>query len=283
MTNETNQPFAEQPPRHPDDSQLVEKVLGSKQADEMRELTGGQATPDQTSEDLGQLELTKDEQAATTEAEKTIDELRRDEYIIWAENISKDKDWVDRVFTFNPDGTVVANGGLDFKMLTSPLQMPPALIEVTGYLYLDGLTSGKDLVLPESIGGGLSLRGLTSGKDLVFPKIIRDIFLDGLTSAKYLVLPESIGGNLQLNNLISAEHLVLPTSIDSSLHLSRLTSAEHLVLPSSIGGNLNLRGLTSGFIPAGCDVTGAVHLNKNQTEIIADARKKGYVVLETEI
>ena len=54
-----------------------------------------------------------------------------------------------------------------------------------GNLYLAGLTSAKDLVLPKTVGGGLSL--------------------DGLTSAKDLVLPKTVGGSLYLNKLTSEE------------------------------------------------------------------------------
>jgi len=75
-----------------------------------------------------------------------------------------------------------------------------------GSLYLEGLTSAKDLKLPESIGGNLDLSGLTSAKDLKLPESIGGYLdLRGLTSAKDLKLPESIGGNLDLSGLTSAE------------------------------------------------------------------------------
>ncbi|MFA5388839.1 MAG: hypothetical protein WC312_03695, partial [Candidatus Omnitrophota bacterium] len=45
-------------------------------------------------------------------------------------------------------------------------------VTVGGSLYLNGLTSAKDLVLPKTIGGWLYLSGLTSAKDLVLPKTI---------------------------------------------------------------------------------------------------------------
>jgi len=136
MTLETTQPFAEQPPRHPDDSQLVEKVLGTQEADEMRELTGGQATPDQTSEDLGQLELTKDEDAATTEAEKSNIEKRREEYTKWAKDIGEDEDFVDEVFVFHSDGTVEAPEGIRLRNLDLSTGFPSNLVKIDGDLDL---------------------------------------------------------------------------------------------------------------------------------------------------
>src|SRR4030043_337101 len=73
-------------------------------------------------------------------------------------------------------------------------------------LYLSGLTSAKDLVLPKTVGGGLYLSGLTSAKDLVLPKTGGGgLYLSGLTSAKGLVLPKTVGGGLYLSDKVRAE------------------------------------------------------------------------------
>ena len=77
---------------------------------------------------------------------------------------------------------------------------------ISDNISLNGLTSAKDLVLPEKIDGSLSLDGLTSAKDLVLPeKIGMSLFLNGLTTAKDLVLPKKIGGSLYLAGLTSEE------------------------------------------------------------------------------
>jgi len=136
-------------------------------------------------------------------------------------------------------------GDLNLRRLTSAkdLVLPQS---IGGTLWLNKLTSAKGLVLPQSIGGGLGLYSLTSAEGLVLPQSIGGgLDLDGLTSAKDLELPQSIGGNLRLSSLRSAEGLELPQSIGGFLDLNRLTSAEDLELPQSIGGNLYLRSLTS--------------------------------------
>jgi hypothetical protein len=113
-------------------------------------------------------------------------------------------------------------------------------------LHLSGITSAKDLKLPDSIGGDLYLSSLTSAKDLNLPDSIGG-FLDlgGLESAKDLKLSDSIGGGLMLRSLTSAKNLKLPDFIGDDLFLGSLISAEHLILPNSIGGDIFLRSLTS--------------------------------------
>ena len=53
----------------------------------------------------------------------------------------------------------------DFLGAVLPLDYP-------GSLDLDGLTSAKDLKLPETVSGYLDLRGLTSAKDLKLPETV---------------------------------------------------------------------------------------------------------------
>jgi hypothetical protein len=63
-------------------------------------------------------------------------------------------------------------------------------------LYLRGLTSAKDLVLPKTVNGWLYLSGLTSAKDLVLPKTVNGgLYLSGLTSAERasLKMPQNKG------------------------------------------------------------------------------------------
>ena len=63
-------------------------------------------------------------------------------------------------------------------------------------LYLSGLTSAKDLVLPKTVSGWLDLSGLTSAKDLVLPKTVSGgLYLSGLTNAEResLKMPQNKG------------------------------------------------------------------------------------------
>ena len=55
-------------------------------------------------------------------------------------------------------------------------------------------------------GGSLDLIGLTSAKDLVLPNTVGGyLYLSGLTSAKDLVLPKTMGGYLDLRGLSGVE------------------------------------------------------------------------------
>jgi len=281
MPNETQQPFTDPTQRSTDDRKLVEQVLGTDAADEMAELVDGQTESQET--ELGslaaELDLSTEESGNVAEVERSEAEKRREEYVEWAKKIGKDEDWVDDIFVFNTNGTIIADGNLDLPMITTPSQVPPALFEVTGYLNLNNITSAENLTLPALIGTGLNLASLTSAEHLVLPTSIgQGLSLEGLTSAEHLVLPTSIGATLNLRSLTSAEYLILPASVGDRLYLNSLTSTEHLVLPKSIDGDLMLTGLIKGLVPAGCEVKGSVWLRKEQTHIIADARAKGYTV-----
>jgi hypothetical protein len=105
--------------------------------------------------------------------------------------------------------------------------------KMEGDLSLNGLTSAKGLVLPESVEY-LSLNSLTSAEGLILPESVSHLELNSLTSAEGLILPESVG-ELYLDNLITAEGLILPESV-KYLYLNSLTSAEGLVLPKFVYG-----------------------------------------------
>jgi len=254
MKNEIIQPFAEQPSRHPDDSELVEKVLGTEQADEMRALVDEKTPSHQTSEDMGQLELNKDEDAATTEAEESFAEVRRNEYITWATAFGNEK-WVDETFIFNTDGTVVTEGDVDLCDLEID-SLPPKLTEVNGDLDLrhNQITSLESL--PSTVSGDIYLS---------FNQIIS---LEGL--------PSTVDGYLGLGNnqIISLEGL--PNTVGGDLYLNKnpITSLENL--PITIGENLDLCDIPATSIPEGLSIGGIIRLSLRQTELIADCRAKGY-------
>ena len=72
-----------------------------------------------------------------------------------------------------------------------------------GYLYLNSLTSAKDLKLPKEIGGGLYLSSLTNAKGLKLPeKIGGYLNLCSLKSARGLKMPEKIGGGLFVSDKV---------------------------------------------------------------------------------
>ncbi len=98
----------------------------------MRELTEGEQTS--TQKGKRRLELSADEQGAIakSEGEATPDQ-RRQQYIQWAAEINKDEEWIDKIFTFLPNGAVVAEENLNILDKESNI-LPPWLIEVKGRL-----------------------------------------------------------------------------------------------------------------------------------------------------
>ncbi len=196
MPQETAQPF-DKTPRSTDDPALVEQVLGTEQADDMRSLVDERAG---AQEPGGDLDLAVGEQAGVAaETEKTLVDIRRDQYFKWAaRKIYKGRDWVDETFTFNSDGTVVAEGNLDFaeKNIDS---LPLNLVEVSGSLDLfnNNVTSLEGM--PDTVSGYFALNNnpVTS--------------LDGM--------PTNIGENVYLKN-IPATSIPAGLNIGGSIYLS---------------------------------------------------------------
>jgi len=174
MKTEISRPLTPDQPRSSDDPALVEQVLGAEQAGDMRELTGDRKQ-DQSAQPT-EIETTGDEQTATHEAEKIMAEVRHDEYVEWAARHSKDEDWVDETFVFKTDGTVIAEGGVDFDELKIDT-LPPKLIEVGGDLDLrsNQITSLEGL--PSTIGKDLHLFNIPATSIPEGLKIAGDIYL----------------------------------------------------------------------------------------------------------
>ena len=86
-------------------------------------------------------------------------------------------------------------------------------------MYLNGLKTAKDLVLPEKINGSLFLNGLKTAEGLVLPKENGSLSLDGLETSNDLALPKKINGVLFLNGLKTSEGLVLPNDFNLNLLL----------------------------------------------------------------
>jgi len=121
MTNEISQPFAGDKQRSPDDSTLVEQVLGTEQADEMRELTDDQLPESsEQAEPFGDIKLSGAEQVAAEKAESDPRMMKRGRLIEWAEGFSKDSAWVDRTFEIDVDGAVAAKFDLDLSYTQAP-------------------------------------------------------------------------------------------------------------------------------------------------------------------
>jgi len=206
MSNETKQPF-DQIKRNPDDAALVEGVLGSKAADEMKELAGtGKkgAKPRET-----ELSLSAEEARATKEKEEeVVPEQRRQQYYEWAEGVNRDKEWVDDMFIFQSDGKVKLEKSMDLNG-TGFNEFPPGLycsgasisIANNGLEELKGVPDGVMEL-------DLSSNHITSIGDL--PKTIIALYLEGNPIND---LSSLVGKTVGLLNLCSIPAESIPRGI----------------------------------------------------------------------
>src|SRR3989339_1016847 len=204
----------------------------------------------------------------------------RQKYIDWAESFERDKNWVDKTFEFQKDGTTIVEGDL-YLLHTKIEQLPIGLMEVKGdlnvsenpFLKLNGYPKkvsgyfrcGKNNIpcpqgMPEEIVGDISFRSshLTS--------------LDGL--------PDKVMGDLTLpfNQLENLDGISKEISGDLSLTGNNQLTSLEVLRGVKIGRDLSLRDIPATEIPAGIEIRGVICLNASQTDLIADARAKGYRV-----
>jgi len=218
MSQETAQPFSKDQPRHADDSALVEQVLGSKEATEMRELAGDQVLPREESGDM-QLALTDDEQIATAETGVTKEERRR-EFIVWAESTGLERGWIDRDFVFNADGSVEVSDNLIINVNELLIELPPGLVKVDGFVELTFCNLKSLRNFPQEIDGDVLINNnqLTSLEGL--PEEIDgdlDIKFNPITSLEHLA--KKINGNVFLDN-IKATSIPRGLEINGTIFLS---------------------------------------------------------------
>jgi len=263
MSRETRGPFEDPTQRKPDDAKLVGRVLGSQPEAEMRELLGDDNQPadQQGAGKLGELALSEEDRQAIEAAEAKTPEQRRELFEQWAKSISKDGMWIEQNFIFNDDGTVETKNRLnidsnDFK------GFPPGLTKIRDLLHIYGNANFESCrSFPPEIGGGVYMGacGIKSLEGL--PSVVNgdlEVLNNKLTDLKGL--PKTINGNFVLRG---------NEEISSFEDLRGLT----------VGGDMNLCFMFKVLtIPEGINVSGKIIFNSEQTELIADAKKKGYKV-----
>lgn len=126
---------------------------------------------------------------------------------------------------------------------------------VTGDFLLKGLmgTEIDDLQkmgFPIEVNGTVRIEGLKSGKGIVLPKRIRDgLYLEDLISAEGMVFPDTVGASVWLSKLPSGKGLDLShTVITGNLYMNELVSIEDLQLQKAIDGHIELKGLSESEI-----------------------------------
>ena len=239
MPQETAKPFSKEPPRSSDDPALVEHVLGSREADDMRSLLDGSASNEEPATQSGTgLTVSANEQTMVAEVEaKTSKEQSRREFSVWAESIGMSEKLIETTFVFNPDGTVVVES--DLRILYNDLltELPPGLVEVNGSVELPYNKLGSLKNFPRKVDGQIIINKnqLTS--------------LEGL--------PDEINGDLDIS-------------------FNPITSLEHI--SKKINGNVFLDNIQATSIPRGLEINGAIFLSSEQEELKKDAILKGYEV-----
>jgi len=201
MPNETTSPFQPNRTRKTNDTELVAGVLGTDAAADMEALVGGQAEPLETEPQPQGLELTEDEQAATTKAEKTKAELRYDEYVIWANEFGMDQEWVEETFIFEPDGRVRVEGDLILTAMGIS-ELPPDLCEVKGNLKLNSNKIAKIANIPDSVTF-IDFRGNQITEIENIPDSVISLYLDNNKITKIENIPDSVTDLFLGNNQIT--------------------------------------------------------------------------------
>jgi hypothetical protein len=176
-TGNIRNPFDPSSKVTPNFGALAGEFLSPKDAASFMELeeqpTSHVARPASTQSDMGDLEgfdlesgMTADERAKSREAK----ELRetRNRLIKWAAEFNiGNEEWVDKTFTFLPDGSVICEGDL-WLSNRGITYFPQGIKEVRGYLDLSCNQLTKIENLPASVGGslGLSCNQLTKIENL---------------------------------------------------------------------------------------------------------------------
>jgi len=258
------------------------------------ELTGrflDSATTQALTEALGEEESSKIELqpnlpptsdiSMSTEEQREVEKepyWTKDQYIEWAESFGKDEAWVNETFEFQPDGTTIVNANLVLEG-KGIKQLPIGLMEVKGILYISENPSFKLNGYPKRVDGyfGCSHNNLSSLQGMP-EEFDGDIYLESNKISFLGGLPNEVMGNLSLYHNQLENLNGISKEISGNLNLggnNQLTSLEALK-GVKIGGDLWLRDIPATTIPVGIQIGGNIFIKSSQTDLIADAKRKGY-------
>jgi len=292
MPNETKQPFTDPTQRSTDDRKLVAKVLGTKEAAEMAELVGGQVEPADQQQGVGELRLAESEQDAATRVEQEVTpDQRRRQYYEWADELGRNKSWVDEIFTFESDGRVKVKGDLGLGN-TGIEKLPPGLYKVGGTLYLHDNQITKIVDFPDLVNK-LYITDNQITKIENVPDSVTFLHLDGNQITKIENIPDSVKSlSVSDNQITTIENIpdsVTRLYIDGN-QINKIENISGSVailvldynpiesLDSLVGKKLrylSIKGIKAVTIPERMEVDRIV-LAPSQTELIADCKAKGY-------
>src|SRR3989339_1724060 len=270
-------------PFHPHESErktsvdLTSHFLSREEAQALTEALG----EDEPSKSEPQQDLPPADISMSGKEQKEVENetfWSRQRYIEWAEDFGKEEAWVDEIFKFQPDGTTVVNGELNLRN-TKIKQLPIGLMEVKGDLNVSENPSFKLNGYPKKVGGSFwcNESNLTSLQGM--PKEVgRGISLEYNKIRSLYELPEKVMGDLNLafNELKDLHGISRKVFGFLSLRENnQLTSLEALK-GTKIDSYLVLTDIPATEIPAGIEIGGYVYISASQTDLIADAERKGY-------
>ena len=271
-------------PFHPPDQrtgtpfELTRHLLPSAEAQALTEALG----EDEPSKLEPQQDLPPADISMSGEERKEVEKEPlwiKEDYIKWAESFGRDEAWVDETFKFQPDGTTVVNTDLILEAKEIK-QLPVGLIEIKGNLNVSGNPSFKLNGYPKRVGGyfDCSYNDLSSPQGM--PEEVGGDISFEYSNLNFLVgLPKKVNGELNLigNQLVNLKGI--SKKIDGSLFVSDnpLGSLNDLV-GTKIDNSLSLQLIPATEIPAGIEIGGDIYIHKYQTDLIADAKRKGYHV-----
>ena len=204
----------------------------------------------------------------------------RQKYIDWAESFGKDESWVDEIFTFQKNGTTVVERDLNLEK-TGIVCLPIGLMKVKGNLRISQNPSLKLNGYPKKVGGNFVCYATNLFSFHGMPeKVGGGIYLQNNKISSLAGLPDKMMHNLYLshNQLENLDGISKEISGDLSFtENNQLTSLEAL-RGIKIGGDLWLKDIPATTIPAGIEIGGDIYIREYQTDLIADAKRKGYRV-----
>ena len=204
----------------------------------------------------------------------------REQYIEWAQKFGKNEQWVNETFEFQKDGTTIVEGNLN--LLNTKIELLPiGLMEVKRDFRVSKNPSLRLNGYPKKIGERFECNhNNLSSLEGMPEEIGGNIYLESNKISFLGGLPNEVMGNLslyhnQLENLNGISKVISgKLELDDNNQLTSLEALKGV----KIGQDLWLRGIPATTIPAGIEIGGDICLDASQTDLIADAKRKGYRV-----
>ena len=272
-------PFHHSEPNKGTPSELTGRFLDSATTQALTEALG----EEESSRSEPQQDLPPADISMTGKEQREVEKesyWTREQYIEWAQKFGKNEQWMNETFEFQKDGTTIVEGNLN--LLNTKIELLPiGLMEVKRDFRVSKNPSLRLNGYPKKVGGYFACSYNELGSFQGMPEEVGGgIYLSDDEISSLIGLPEKVMGNLVLDTNKLENLDGISKEISGKLELddnNQLTSLEALK-GVKIGEDLWLRGIPATTIPAGIEIGGDICLDASQTDLIADAKRKGYRV-----